>query len=832
MTRGRGYSIGRVPSVSTAGKRGPPVGLKPLLSVAVLFTVFLAAFQFPTAVHADPPAPGLPPWSDALVAPDIPSDASTFHHSHIVPGYFDTSEYMLGSVAVAIIIPESNGAIDPNLENWTPEEEEGVIASVQRALDWWGRQEPAAHLSFTTQVYRKVPTSYEPVTHPNHQPGVPAERKAEQLWVNEVMANLGYSQGPHMRRVRDFVNDLRNRKGTDWAFAIFILDGSPRTRTVFPQSRAVAYAYLGGPFLAAIDEPGSWGAQNLDFVVAHEIAHIFYATDADDGEVEFSGYLNAPDDEGMVSLMGGSKLVWTLSPGTKLQIGWRDSNGDGIMDILDTTPAVSLQPHPSPTDASSLAYTGEVEEVPYPNRNPFGSRRSVTINTIKEVRYRVDGGAWRDAQPADGAFNSAEEKFSFTTPDLPVGQHPVEAVAANNLGHASPSPARDAPLVTFVVVDRDRTSTERANVGSTQQVAFHAQWAHDGSPVSAGTLSLNGRPYSLAGDGWATASASSQRVGAEEWAVTGVQAGPIQRFRQDAKNVSIIWDRVKVTALEVERGRVNVGEPVTLAARGVLEYDGAPLGPGDRLWVNGTPLTYDPAAEAFTLTDRREEVGRATFRVTGAEETRFGITALVNSAQSREVVWDKVEVVLEAEHPRVEVGGNAPLRVEGRYAYDGTAFPGDIALDHDLVGASVGKVAYTVAAISDPRYGLTAFSATTAVVAFDRLVPTVRTRSLLPGQATVLVTLRYASDASPVEGAAVALAGVEAAEEEAGSYVLRLSTWRPFLGLSLRVEQSGFSPVSTPVITPVWGNLTLTACLIFLLAAGGFLSFRRRPGRH
>mgnify|MGYP001612377702 FL=1 len=34
-------------------------------------------------------------------------------------GYYDTSEYLMGSIAVNIVFPESNGSIQPNTETWT-----------------------------------------------------------------------------------------------------------------------------------------------------------------------------------------------------------------------------------------------------------------------------------------------------------------------------------------------------------------------------------------------------------------------------------------------------------------------------------------------------------------------------------------------------------------------------------------------------------------------------------------------------------------------------------------------------------------------------------------
>ena len=44
------------------------------------------------------------------------------------------SEYMIGSVAIGLILPESTGAIDPTTENWTSEERQKVYDEVLEGM--------------------------------------------------------------------------------------------------------------------------------------------------------------------------------------------------------------------------------------------------------------------------------------------------------------------------------------------------------------------------------------------------------------------------------------------------------------------------------------------------------------------------------------------------------------------------------------------------------------------------------------------------------------------------------------------------------------------------
>ena len=56
---------------------------------------------------------------------------------------------------------------------------------------------------------------------------------------------------------------------------------------------------------------------------------------------------------------------------------------------------------------------------------------------VTGVQYRVDGGAWAAAAPADGVFDSPYEQFTITTDSLAVGDHKVEAEAIDAAGNAS-----------------------------------------------------------------------------------------------------------------------------------------------------------------------------------------------------------------------------------------------------------------------------------------------------------------------------------------------------------------------------------------------------------
>jgi len=416
--------------------------------------------------------------NDVLLAPDIP-ERGTVPVLSQPPGFYDTTEYMIGTVAVGIIFLQNDGlGADPVTETWTGAEETQVVNEIQQGLNWWISQTPpTAGVSFTYDIRYKVPVSYEPIIHPS----VFTTNAWEQLWVSQAMANLGYSSGSWMDRTRSYINALRASKGTDWAYAIYVVDSSNDADGSFSDGFN-AYAYLLGPFTVLTYDNGLWGIGRMDQVLAHETGHIFSATDEYNGITEWSGYLNRPDVEGSGCLMDTAALI--LSSGTKLQVGWRDTDSDNILDIVDTDPSTSLNAYtPDPTTDTTPTYTGSATVVPYPNNNPSGYGNSVTINTISNVQYRVDGGFWIGATASDGAFNGPIESFTFTTATLSAGVHTIDAVATNSVGNVDPTPASDT--LTIIVNNPPNTpsSPSPSDLATGQSINVNLGW-NGGDPDS------------------------------------------------------------------------------------------------------------------------------------------------------------------------------------------------------------------------------------------------------------------------------------------------------------------------------------------------------------
>jgi hypothetical protein len=174
-----------------------------------------------------------------------------------------------------------------------------------------------------------------------------------------------------------------------------------------------------------------------------------------------------------------------LSSGTKLQIGWRDTDGDTIQDIVDTFPETVLNPYPQdPTPLQILTYTGSATEVPYQNNNPQPGNpgNDVTVNKIMVVLYRIDGGYWYAAAPSDGTYNQPMENYGFTTIPLPHGPHLIETRAINTVGNIDPTPSSDTVTIDNAPNIPTLTGTVKGKIG--QQYMYNSSTVDvDGDPV-------------------------------------------------------------------------------------------------------------------------------------------------------------------------------------------------------------------------------------------------------------------------------------------------------------------------------------------------------------
>jgi hypothetical protein len=438
-----------------------------------------------TSASASPEPIALSLRGDCLIAPHFSSNRLVFSApGSPEPGFDDTSEFMIGSVSVELIFLESDGTIDPKTETWTDPMKTEVYDEVQAGVSWWATNPLGPQFNFTLHS-RTVTTGYEPINRPQTDEG---------LWINETMTKMGYSSGNYFYETKSYINDMRASDGNDWGYVIFMVNSLNDADGRFSDG-LFAYSYLGGPFLVMTYDNDGWGIARMNQVAAHEMGHMFYATDEYDGIPQFSGYLNSLEIEGSGCIMDTS-LSLSISNGTLRQIGWYDSDGDGVFDIVDTEPEVTLTSLPLQYSNSSLAnYSGTASVIPYPNHNPLGPGNDVTVAKIAQVFYSLDGSGWMAADASDGTYDQTTEIFDFSFAPTD-GFHSVSVTAVTDQGVYSGSSADDD----FYADRTEPTSSAQPLPAYTNSSTFAVQGnASDDLGLSSVELwySRNGTGYSL-----------------------------------------------------------------------------------------------------------------------------------------------------------------------------------------------------------------------------------------------------------------------------------------------------------------------------------------------
>ncbi len=417
------------------------------------FEAQLAAAAWNLMLTSPPPSaaadwetpPGEPLVGDAREAPASDAPQGAIASASPAPCYNQTSEFMAGKVAVGIILPESDGTIDAQTENWGTRDAT-VVSEIAAGLSWWAATGmPQGNLTFFYDTHLKVPTGYEPITRSSSDQG---------LWMAQTLAAIGYPGTSYWTQVRNYLNAIRASNGTDWAIAVFVVDSLADSDGKFTDGY-FGYAYYYGPFTVMTYDNDGWGISRMDSVLAHETGHLFGAGDeycqpgysccSCGGSYGYLGIANSNCEARCVTsstdcptcvsvnciMRNNANVIDTPS---RHQVGGRDLDSDAIPDPVDTTPTVSISTRPAETIApNSARYTGSSQDVAYDSP----TRSDVTINFISAVQYRVDAGSWVSALPADGAWDETSEDYLFATAPLALGPHTVDIRSVNRVGNSS-----------------------------------------------------------------------------------------------------------------------------------------------------------------------------------------------------------------------------------------------------------------------------------------------------------------------------------------------------------------------------------------------------------
>lgn len=379
---------------------------------------------------------GFPPGTDTAARQETTKLKRPFG-----AGQYDTSAFMAGEIHVNLVLFECNGKVDPKTESWSKAEIAKVIGHVKKACAWWEemwkRKNYIGDLKFTIGMEfadKPFQTSYEPVTHGAY--------RDDRLWIGEFLNAQGYS-GTKNQMLYQYTADTIVNHNADFAFNIFVVKADNdsdhyfsdnyRSYTLGRQYEGVSDTYI----LTAYSKPYDWYSSQS---FAHEMAHIFGAADEYPGQGNYNdraGYYgvqntNAPDgnpDRNSIvpSLMNSSISTaferHITSPQSLEMVGWRDSDGDRIIDVLDAPIEVTDFSSKLKLSDSSYEFTGTFTVQKVPNYN---KSKAITINSVDRLLYRNgESGEWKQVNDKDWGEESRTVSHQFKLPKNSVLQWKV-----------------------------------------------------------------------------------------------------------------------------------------------------------------------------------------------------------------------------------------------------------------------------------------------------------------------------------------------------------------------------------------------------------------------
>ncbi len=393
--------------------------------------------------------------------------------------------YAAGTIAVSVWLPESNGAAEPSTEDWTQEQILEVYAKIQSALEAVKRHEPQSGLRFVMH-YESAPGrggltgtidhDWEFGKQANWGAGNNENRSKAQILGRLLDREVGESET--WFAMKDYVNRVRDMYAADGVFVVIV--GANGNGTAGLR----AHASINGPS-TTLHSLNSWR------VFMHEFGHIFGATDeycpdACRTPTATQGYLSAINanatykkgsgvgindgqGENQPSLMMYN-VVNAVNGYTRGAWGWLDVDGDGIVDVRDTSPRSRLEA----TELDGEVFlTGWIVDVPAARR--YGS--GFSVNRIEALEYRfadVEGCPWFEI-PVHKETRG-RQRVELNLGALPAGRHAIEVRAVNSVGNVEL-----APRTLFV---------EATGAGSAPHVKLDAALAY-GSVASEFSLTLD-----------------------------------------------------------------------------------------------------------------------------------------------------------------------------------------------------------------------------------------------------------------------------------------------------------------------------------------------------
>jgi hypothetical protein len=243
-------------------------------------------------------------------------------------------------------------------------------------------------------------------------------------------------------------------------------------------------------------------------------------------------------------------------------------------------------------------------------------------------------------------INASDTSFSTGSLSLFAWASDNETVHYDNLfvtKYVYPEPIQASwyteEIGPIVVIDNTSVSCGRVSIGSTETVAFHAQWLN-GSSITSGSLYINGSQCSISNTGWASLVVASSTVSGSTWAVSAVNCNGITAIKQTAVNPRIIWDQIAITSGGIIKTSDTLGDNATVWFTASYQYDSMCFDNSKgSIYVNGSQMLWVSANNRWESYFPVNAVGTLTFKISKVIDSQYNITSTSDFAGALNLIF-------------------------------------------------------------------------------------------------------------------------------------------------------------------------------------------------
>ncbi|MFW9837004.1 MAG: hypothetical protein ACFFE7_05760 [Candidatus Thorarchaeota archaeon] len=350
-----------------------------------------------------------------------------------------------------------------------------------------------------------------------------------------------------------------------------------------------------------------------------------------------------------------------------------------------------------------------------------------------------------DSVTLDGTtmtWDGANSWFDLTVSQVSVGlwtyfvnssSDATYGITALNLNSQSVDVIWDRIVVQTTIADDGRV-----DINANAEIRVTLMLEYDSMFLGAGdSVTLGGTAMTWDGvNSWFNLTVNQATVGAWTYFVNSsleVSYG-INLLDLSGNSVTVIWDRVQVQSYSVSDDRVNIGDTVDIDVSLLYDYDDTPVTDGT-ITVNGISATHQGAG-VWRFSDSEVSVLMNTYNLVAISGNAHGLTVVDQNSQSRDVVWDRLVILIGVDDTSSMNGHQANFTLTVTYDYDDVVCTTyQIVIDrnatwwHSFINGNVSlfvdtntNVTYLYNASivsSESTYGITAFTTNTLQVTWS-----------------------------------------------------------------------------------------------------------------